>query len=652
MRRLAGWTWEPIRDFAGLTGDATYLWPRWIFLRAVGVVFLIAFGGIIYHAQVFVGPHGLTPLGDKLAELTGQWGHGWEVVLRAPSLFWLSSGAGMISAVAWLGLLSAMAVVLNLWPRMSLFVCWLCLLSFVSVWGLWSGSQVDRLMLETTLVCLAYAPAGYRPGLGAASPPRPIALFMLRWLLFRIMFENGIIKVISGDPRWRDWTAMDFLYETSPFPTILGYLDHQLSHSYHVWEVALTYAAEFPAPLLAVFGGRRGRWFAIAVWTVFQAGIQLTNNFGWLNTASIAMGLILLDDQMLVTAIEKLRLRRLAAWLQARVVKLAPPPLSKWKMVGLQTALWTHFSLTLVVFVILFGRAFEGFPMELTRPFGYVEGFHSVNAFTLFGGLLPARYGIEFEGSNDGGVTWRTYEYHYQPQDPTKICPFIAPRYARFEATLQIEATKSVPSPLYAAVATHLLQRDAAVIGLFGRDPFAGGGPTLIRMPAYQLTFTDLGTRRATGRYWHKELVGEYVPMMYLDASGQVATVSNANDAVGVMAQQGNPAAQTHLGVLLATGEGVERDPATAVRWFRRAAEQGLAEAQTRLALMYAQGEGVARDEVEALAWFQVAARGGDEDAARNSQIAAGRVGPLGVRAAQKRSAEITALIESQKKGK
>jgi hypothetical protein len=537
--------------------------------------------------------------------------------IQAPSLFWLGTGAGMINAVAWLGMLAAVALVLNLWPRMALLVCWVALLSFVTAWSIWSGSQVDQLMLEVSLLCLAFAPAGYRPGLGASSPPRPIAVFMLRWMLFRVMFENGVVKVISGDPRWRDLTAMDALYETSPFPTILGYLDHQLPHWYHVCEAWLTYAAEFLAPALAVFAGRRGRWAAFAIWVMFQAGIQLTNNFGWLNTASIALGLLLLDDQMLASAAEKLRLRRLAAFVTVRAVKLAAPVLAPWKRYALNTALWTHFALSIFVFVIFCGGAVEGFPAALGRPVKFlVGGLHSVNSYTLFGGLLPARFGIEFEGSNDGGVTWRPYEYHYQPQRVDRIPPFIAPRYARFEATLQIEATHSTPSPLYGLVATHLLQGDPAVTRLFARNPFPDRPPAMIRMPAYRLTFTDAATRRATGAFWNKELMGEYLPMMYLDAKGQGVAVASPTEAIRLMASQGNVAAQTGLG------------------------------------MMYAQGEGVARDEVEALVWFTLAARAGDADAARNRDYAETRVGRAGVQAARQRAEAIQAAIEARKSRK
>ncbi|MEO6876292.1 MAG: lipase maturation factor family protein, partial [Opitutaceae bacterium] len=523
--------WIRIKDFSGW-GDATYLWPRWLVLRAVGLVFVLIFAGILKEGQVLVGPKGLIPLSLFFQDLHVRLPSVVEAFLQAPSLFWAGTSAAMITLVAWMGMLAAIALVLNLWPRLALLGCWVALLSFVTTWGIFSGSQVDQLMLETALLCIPFAPAGYRPGLGAASPPRPIAVFIVRWLLFRVMFESGVAKLIAGDPRWWNGTAMDVLYETSPFPTILGYLDHQLPHGYHLFEMALTYAAEFLAPLLAVFAGRRGRWVAFWIWVIFQAGIQLTNNFGWLNTVSIALGVLLLDDQMLVAAAEKLRWLRLGQFLSKTTARgwptlaLAtagahgPPALARWRLTALRTALWAQFGLTLFFFATYFGMPVSGFPYALGRPLKFgLENFRAANPYTLYGGLLTARYAVEFEGSNDAGVTWRPYEYHYQPQRPDRMGPFIAPWYPRFEATLQIEATHQTPSPLYALVAQHLLQDDQAVIGLFRRNPFPGAPPTLIRMPVYQLTFTDATMRRATGNFWHKELQGEYLPMMSIDAA-------------------------------------------------------------------------------------------------------------------------------------
>ncbi len=647
MHRTA---WRQLQDFSGLGGDATYLWPRWLLLRAIGLVFILIFVGILDVAQVLVGPSGLTPVAGFFTELRETHPNALIAFLRAPSLFWLGGSASLITTVAAAGLAAALALTFNLWPRLALSACWLCLLSFVATWRGFSGTQLDQFMLEAALLSLPFAPTGVRPGLGAASPPRPIAVFMMRWLLFRVMFESGIVKLIAGDPHWLNLTAMDVLYETSPFPTILGYLDHQLPHAYHVGEIALTFAAEIVAPLLAVFGGRRGRWLAFGTWVVFQTGIQLTNNFGWLNTGSIALGLLLLDDQMLTAAATRLRLRALPSFLNRTATPHLPPPINPWKLRALRGALWLHFSLTLYFFATSCGLPVDGLPFSLLRPADTLfAGFHSANPYTLYAGLLPGRRAVEFEGSNDAGLTWRTYDYRYQPQRVDRVCPFIAPWYPRFEATLQVEANRNAPSPLYGLVAAHLLRRDATVTALFARDPFRDRPPTLLRTPAYRLTFTDLATHRATGHFWHKESLGYYQPTMAINARGEISEAASPLEELRLLANHGNARAQNDLGQLFADGDGVPQDGAAAAQWLRRSADQGNVVAQTNLGLLHAKGSVVPRNEIEALAWFNLAAVSGDPEALKNQAIAARRVGPAGVRAAAERTQLILAEIAAQK---
>jgi TPR repeat protein len=680
--------WRQIKDFAGYETDATYLWPRWLVLRAVGLVFVVVFSGIIDESAALIGPHGLAPLSGLIAQLKDADPSALVAFLKAPTLFWFNSAPGLIAALQWGGLLAALCVVLNLWPRMALFVCWLCLLSYVNGWVIYSDMQVDYLLLEVTLLCLPFAPAGFRPGLGAQSPPRRIALFMMRWMLFRVMFETGLSKLINADPRWINLTAMDDLYRTAPCPTYLGYLVHQLPHAWHVGEIALTFAAELGAPLLAMLGGRRGRWLALGCWTVFQAGIQLTCNFGWLNTASIALGLLLLDDQMLATAADRLRLGNLARIFTATATRQTRPVIAPWPRHALRVALWTHFTLSVIVFVDSLRLPSTAVINPVTQPLKTLcLGFGSVNAFALFAWLDPYHSLVEFAGSNDGGQTWRSYDFRYFPQHEDRISPFIAPRFPRFEATLQIEvSTRDKPAELYSAVATQLLLRNSEVMRLFERDPFPDRPPQMIRTARYRMYFTDFATYRSKGLFWERDYLGEYLPMKFLDATGQVAEATTPLDQVRVKAACGNPTAQSHLGFLYVSGEeGVEKDVAEAVKWFRLAAGQGharaqlnlalihamgdgvpkdggeaakwfrlaglqgLAEAQGRLGLLYYAGDGVPRDPVEALAWLTLAADAGDATAAKNRDLVARQLGSLRAYAAEQRARALRAEIKTGK---
>jgi hypothetical protein len=689
-RPLLSAAWRRIKDFCGLDNDATYLWPRWLVLRSVGLLFVVIFADIIVESPALIGPRGLAPLPGLVAQLRAAAPGAVAAFLKAPTLFAFNASPGMVLLLEWGGLAAALALVLNLWPRMALFTCWVSLLSFANGWVIFSDPQVDWLILEVTLLCLPFAPAGYRPGLGTPSPPRPIAFFMMRWLLFRVMFENGLSKVIFADPRWYHLTVMDDLYQTAPCPTILGYLDHQLPHFWHVGEIGLTFAAELLAPLLAIFGGRRGRWCAFGLWTVFQAGIQATCNFGWLNTASIALGLLLLDDQMLARAAGFLRLPRLASRLIAPGAAQVTPVIGPWSRYGLRAALGTHFYLTVVFFIVLSCKVPENaFFAAVNRPLRTLfQGLGSVNAYGLFAWLAPTHRVVEFTGSNDGGRTWRTYDYRYFPQREDHIPPFIAPRFPRFEAALQIEVnTRDQPTALYGLTADRLLQRSPAVMGLFEQDPFADRPPQMIRLQVFDLSFTNLATYRTTRRYWNRHYAGEYAPLKYLTPAGEIREASTVFDQLYVKAAYGNPQAQNSLGFLYisgeegvtkdsaeavkwytaaaeqgvpgaqlnlaliyANGDGVTKDLVTAARWCRRAAEQGLPEAQDRLGIMYYEGLGMEPDGPQALVWFNVSALAGLAEAAQHRTAVEARLGPTAARAARQRGQALFTEIEARKK--
>ncbi|HWA25140.1 MAG TPA: lipase maturation factor family protein [Lacunisphaera sp.] len=504
-------TWQQLRSFSGFGGDATYLWPRWIVLRGVGLVYLCIFLGILQEGRALVGPHGLAPIANYCALAHQVLPNVLVRVLHVPSLFLISSHPLVISGLTWVGFGAALALLLNLWPRFALFACWAIFLSFVTTWEVFSPTLNDKLMLETALVCLPFAPAGFRPGLGAASPPRPITVFMTRWLIIRIMLVAGLAKVLGSDRHWLDFTFMERMYETSPAPTVLGYHVFHLPHAFHVGEILLTFAAELVAPILAIFGGRRGRGIAIVTWTIFQAGIQLTGNFGWLNTAAFTLGLMFLDDQMIAAALRRLRLR---GW-GARVAAVPPAVVRPGRrFVILAAVLWLHFGLTVYFTVLtLRGGLTPGFPTFRASPLEFVfREFRSANCYHLYVSTLPARDDVEFAGTNDRGATWRPYPFRYKPQFEYRMAPFLAPRFGRFEATLQIVLDSRLQVSLIPDVARALVRGDPEVTGLFAGNPFPGAPPTAVRMMVYRYTFTDLKTFRETGRYWNKEYVGDYAP--------------------------------------------------------------------------------------------------------------------------------------------
>jgi len=504
--------WRELRTFAGFGRDATYLWPRWLVLRGVGLVYVCIFAGILQEGRGLIGPHGLLPIANYSAYADQVVPNVLVRTLRVPSLFLISSHPTVISALEWSGLVAAIALLLNFWPRLALFACWAMLLSFVATWQVLSATLNDRLMLETALLCIPFAPAGFWPGLGAASPPRPITVLMMRWLIVRIMLTAGLAKLFGSDPGWLNFTFMERMYETSPAPTVLGYYVFHLPHAFHVLEILLTFAAEVAAPLVAIFGGRRGRMIAVVTWTIFQLGIQLTGNFGWLNTAAFALGLLLLDDQMIAAGLRRLRLAG-DATVKALAAGANPAPLVRGRrFVVLGALLWFHFGLTIYFSIVTLRGDSAASPPDLrSRPLDFLfADFRSANCYHLYVSTPPVRDDVEFAGSNDGGRTWQPYPFRYKPQFEDRMAPFLAPRFDRFEATLQIVLDGRLPVTLISDVARELVRGNPDVAGLFSSNPFSDTPPRMVRMIVYRYTFTDLKTHRATGRYWNKEYVGDY----------------------------------------------------------------------------------------------------------------------------------------------
>ncbi len=605
-----------MKDFSGLSGEATYLWPRWIVLRAVGVVYIFVFLNIIQEAKALIGPQGILPASSLFEHLQRLFPDSIEPLLRAPSLLWISSGEGMITALGWLGMAAAVATVLNLWPRMALFACWLIFLSFVTVFGVFSPTVIDPLVLETALLCIPFAPRGLRPGLGIGLPPLPIATFMMRWLVFRVMFESGMSKFLSGDPHWRDLTAMNVMYETAPFPTFMAFVDHQLPYVYHLGEIFLTYVAELVGPLLAIFCGRRGRWIAIVAWFMLQGGIQFTANFGWLNFAAIGVSLLLLDDQMLISLAKRLRLDRLRKYLASTAVKQPQPARKPWKLWVLRGALWTHFGLTIYTFILWMTLGAVDFSEDKNRPLRYAfTDFKSVTPFTPYATFLTERLGVEFMGSNDGGVTWRAYQYPHLPQEEDQIVGHVAPRYLRFQAAAQIMGSVEERTPTFSLIALQLLEQNQLIIDLFAANPFPDSMPTMIRMRRFQLEYNDWATYRETGNYWTKRYLDDYAPMIYIDSEGRVKQASSELESLRVQAASGNPGAQTFLGSLYLVGRDVAQNIQEAKKWFMVAAEQNYAPAQYQLGVLYSGNAAGRAEPGEAVKWFRLSAEQGWPDA-------------------------------------
>jgi lipase maturation factor 1 len=300
-----GWLFDSPR------GAPDRLIPRWLFLRALGIIYFSAFFSLLFQIRGLIGPAGILPAGSYLQAVAQSLGH-WQRFWYAPTLLWSSNGSLMLIAMFWAGMIASVLLALNLWPRGMLVVCFACFLSFVSAAQDFSGYQSDGMLLEAGFVALFFAPPELRPGLGRMHPASRASLFLLQWEWFRIYFQSGVVKLLSRDPEWRHFTAMDEYYQNGPLPTWIGWYMQHLPHWFHASTVYATLALELGLVWMFLMP-RRWRIICFFIVTPWQIGVILTANYTFLNYLVLAMGVLLLDDRFALTALP-------AKWRQKLIV--------------------------------------------------------------------------------------------------------------------------------------------------------------------------------------------------------------------------------------------------------------------------------------------------------------------------------------------
>jgi hypothetical protein len=486
----------------GLTGPRGSLWPRWVFLRALGLIFFSAFYSLAFQIRGLISLDGLLPAGAYL-EMVRRAFPGLLRFWYAPTLLWAGAGDGALTALVWGGLIASTLLAFNVWPRAAILVCLVLFLSFVGAAQDFSSYQSDGMLLEAGFLSLFFAPRGLRPGLGADRPPSRASLFLLRWEWFRIYFESGVVKLASGDPQWRHLTAMDHYYENGPLPTWIGWHVQQgLPHAFHAGTALATLVVELGLVWLAWLP-RPFRLACFAICTALQAGIILTANYAFLNYLVLALGFLLLDDGVFT----RLGLR------MPEPGEALPVP--RWRMAAAAfVAAW-------IVWATLAPWLAAGSP-ALAAPARALEPFRIANQYGLFAVMTPARYEIEFQGSRDGR-TWIAYPFRHKPQGLAEAPGVYAPYQPRFDWNLWFASLGSWgQNPWVETAEAKLLAGSPAVLSLFRGDPFQGRPPSQVRAILWQYGFTTPAEKRRTGRWWWRRELGLYAPAMERTAEGTI----------------------------------------------------------------------------------------------------------------------------------
>jgi hypothetical protein len=552
-------TWRKLVDvfrwlFDARRGPRGRLVPRWIFLRALALIYFSAFYSLLFQIKGLIGPEGILPAGQYLAAVAQQLGglRFWY----APSFFWISASSTMLMAVTWIGLLASIAAFCNLWPRLSFFICFLCFLPFVSTSQVFSGYQSDGMLLEAGFLALFFASPGLMPGWGARHPPPRAIWFLLLWEWFRIYFESGMVKLASGDPQWRNFTAMDEYYQNGPLPTWIGWYVEHLPHWFHAATVAGTLALELGLVFMLFFP-RRVRLICFCIVTPWEMGVILTANYTFLNYLVLALGFLLLDDRSLMRFVPA----RFRPSEPERIPEPEPEPdddqptailaasetdaategksaheaeRSRPVMQSRPTFYWWITRLSVTAFLltwIVYDTTAEMISIPFrhvhlpVRPIVALEPFRIANQYGLFAVMTRGRYEIEFQGSNDG-VNWMAYRFRNKPQALDEAPGIYAPYQPRFDWNLWFASLGEWrENEIVPITEERLLLGDNDVLALFRGNPFPQLPPRYVRAVLWQYWFTSMDEKRKTGDWWRRESLGLYAPELTITADGRFAAV-------------------------------------------------------------------------------------------------------------------------------
>ncbi len=460
-----------------------YTVAKAVFLRALALIYCIAFVSLWMQIAGLAGTHGILPASTflELVAQRFQWQRYWLV----PSLCWLNSSDVFLQSLCAAGAALSLLLFVGRFQALILFFLWVFYLSLCAVCRDFLAFQWDVLLLETGFLAVLLV------------SQQRISLLLMHWLLFRLMFSSGIVKLLSGDSTWRNLTALNFHYETQPLPTWIGWYAHQLPSWFQKLSVAIMFGAELFVPFL-IFLPQRFRLTACFTMIGLQILIFGTGNYCFFNLLAISLCLLLMEDKLWPEWIRK--------WFQPSA---KPHPWSVWPV---RVAASVLFLLSLMELSGTLHLA-KYWPRSLVQTYRILSPFRTVNGYGLFAVMTTTRMEIVIEGSTDG-KEWKSYEFKYKPGNLQRRPSFVEPLQPRLDWQMWFAALGDYQnSDWFVPFCYRLLDGSPEVLALLEYNPFPAAPPKFIRAVWYRYHFNSIAGKRSSGEWWTRELKGAYSPV-------------------------------------------------------------------------------------------------------------------------------------------
>jgi hypothetical protein len=402
----------------------------------------------------------------------------WEI----PSLFWVFTSDSALLWFCAIGCFAALLIICGVFWRLAAVICFVLYLSLVSIGQPFMAFQWDALLLECGFLAI-FTGAGW-------------LIWAYRFLLFRLMFESGVVKLASHDPNWRNLHALRFHFMTQPLPNPIAYYAYRLPGWMLDSMTAANLCIELGSPFL-LFCPRRLRQAGVGLLILLQLTVILTGNYAFFNLLALALCLCGLDDRTFAPL--------------SRILRWRPKWLSRIHIAGVRG--WRTAGNIAVALLILLGAVqvmdMVGFHSQETfsKPMSVIAPFEILNTYGLFAVMTTTRPEIVLEGSDDQ-VTWREYSFPYKPGNLHRSLPFVAPYQPRLDWQMWFAALGGYQAnPWVGELIYRLLTGEKSVLGLLDAAPFAKP-PRFMRALLYEYDFTLPSERARTGAVWKRTLRG------------------------------------------------------------------------------------------------------------------------------------------------
>jgi lipase maturation factor 1 len=505
----------------------TYFWARRWFLRILGLIYLIAFVSLWVQVDGLVGNNGMSPVGRFLPAVRQQLGP--DAYFLLPTLCWFDSSNAFLYFLCGGGVVLSLLLIFGIAPALLLAVLFVFYLSLTIAGQVFLNFQWDVLLLETGFLSIFLAPWRlwprdliWWPGAAApvtAAPVSRAGLFLLKFLLFKLVLMSGVVKLTSGDDSWGwlnqsfHWnalTALDYHYWSQPLPTVFGWWADKSPEWFKHFSVAFCLAVEIIVPFF-IWAPRRPRLTAAGLIIFLQIIIALTGNYCFFNLLTIALCVLLIDDWFVF---------RIEGRASPASQELRPPNTESLTYRLCRYAALAVIVVTLPINTWLIFGAFKPQsrpPGWLAKFYEQLEAFRIVNGYGLFRVMTKDRGEIVIEGSIDG-VEWLPYEFKWKPGNVKRAPGWCAPHQPRLDWQMWFAALDAPEqNPWLVGLIVRLLEGSRDVTGLLAQDPFPDKPPNYIRAMFYRYRFTTPEERRHTGAWWKRQELREYLPTISRD---------------------------------------------------------------------------------------------------------------------------------------